>query len=168
MKKKTKIMIGTIVAILVIIVLATAGFIAYLAYTWNGNREFERYVMEEGPWGSENTWVSDDGNSYLVGEIDPEKSDVAFVTAYFRDGESWKRYELNCLGRLVYINNIDWEQSEKEESIVSMGDGNYQGRMKFDGTTFQIKIETWDEDKEPEIKKYSYTITNEQFNPDEY
>lgn len=167
MKKKTKIILQTIVIILVIAILGVAGFIAYLTYTWNENHKFERYIFEEGPWGSENTWVSDDGNSYLVSKMDSEESDIAFVTAYFRDGENWNRYQLGCIGHLVYINNIDWERSEKENSIVLMDYGSYQGRMKFDGTTFQIKIETWDADKEPEIKTYRYTITNEEFDPDE-
>ncbi len=153
MKKKTKVIIGTIAAILVIAVLVVAGFIAYLGYTWNGNHEFADYVMQEGPWGSENTWVSDDENSYLVGKMESEEQTIATVTAYFKVGKDWQQYELNLIGRIAYLNKI-------EDGITVETN---QGKMKFDGTTFTIK--GLDENRLGS-DEYRYIITNEAFNPD--
>lgn len=152
MKKKTKVISKTLISVLVIVVLVVVGFMAYLAYTWNGNHKFQDYVISEGPWGSENTWVSDDGNSYLVGKMEPEKSSIATVTAYFKVGESWQQYELNLIGRIAYLDKV-------EDGITVEGNS---GDMKFDGTTFTIK--GLDENRFGN-DEYSYTVTNKEFKP---
>ena len=158
MKKKTKVIIGTIVSILAIAVLAVAGFLAYLGHTWNENHEFEDYVIKEGPWGSESTWVSDDGNSYLVSKMESGGQSIATVTAYFKVGNGWQKYELNPTGRIVSLDKV-------ENGVIVEGN---QGRMKFDGTTFTIKDLSTNDDSENRFgnDEYRYTITNEEFDPD--
>ncbi len=129
MKKKTKIIVGTISAVLVIAVLVAVGCYAYLIHAWNGNHRFADYLINEGPWSSEDTWVSDDGNSYLVARMVPEKSSrIANVTACFKSGEDWQSYEVHLTGHLAAFHKV-------ENGIVVQSS---QGRMKFDGTTFTV------------------------------
>lgn len=146
MKKKTKIIIGVIAAVIIIPVLAVVGFMSYLGITWNGNHEFQEYVFSEGPWGYESTWVSDDGNSYLV--CDKTNLDNGTVTAYFRNGEEWAKYEMHGMNRMVYLDIV--ENGITVEST--------SGYMKFDGTTFMIKdLEKGLFEKE----EYRYTVTSQ-------
>lgn len=154
MKKKLKIVVGTIAAIFVITVFVVCGFLVWLSHTLDANHEFGKYVVEEGPWGSENTWVSEDSNSYLI--CKKEKLDDAFsiVTAYFKNDDDWEKYDVNCQDRIIILSSIDKD------------DVHYRGRMEFDGTVFTIKdLETNSDDKDLKIKKYQYTITNEKLAP---
>lgn len=66
MKKKTKTVIGVILAVALVAVLVVVGFMTYLGITWTNNHEFGEYVSKEGPWGMTATWVSEDSSSYLV------------------------------------------------------------------------------------------------------
>ena len=49
MKKKTKIVIGVILVILLATVLAVVGFMTWLGITWTDNHKFGEYVSTEGP-----------------------------------------------------------------------------------------------------------------------
>ena len=60
MKKKTKTVIGVILAVALVAVLVVVGFMTYLGITWTNNHEFGEYVSKEGPWGMTATWVSED------------------------------------------------------------------------------------------------------------
>ena len=51
MKKKTKTVIGVILAVALVAVLVVVGFMTYLGITWTNNHEFGEYVSKEGPWG---------------------------------------------------------------------------------------------------------------------
>lgn len=66
MKKKTKTVIGVILAVALVAVLVVVGFMTYLGITWTNNHEFGEYVSKEGPWGMTATWVSEDSSSYLI------------------------------------------------------------------------------------------------------
>lgn len=150
MKKKTKIIIGVIGAVLLIAVLAVAGVMLYLGGTWNSNRKFAHYVYSEGPWGFESTWVSENGNSYLV--CDKTNLDKGSVTAWFKNDEEWTEYEMSGMNRMVYLDVV-------QDGVVVESSSAY---MKFDGTTFTI----YDLDKEVfGAAEFNYSLTDESFSP---
>ena len=126
MKKKSKIIISLIAVIIIVPVLVIAGFMTYISVTWHGNHEFQEYVYTQGPWGHEGTWASDDGNSYLV--CDKESMQNGFVNGYFKVGNTWNKYEVSGMNRMVYLHVV------KDGVIIK----NTSGYMKFDGTTFTI------------------------------
>ena len=152
MKKKTKIIIWSIVAVLLIAILLVVGFLTYLAIAWRHNGELGHDLVTEGPWSSEKKWVSEDGSSYLVAEFAQEDDTMAGVTAYFKVGDNWNAFDANFVSNILYL-----------ESLSS--DALYTGNMKFDGTTFTIKnLETNDDNANGiEIRKYNYTVTDEVF-----
>ena len=152
MKKKTKTVIGVILAVILIIVLAIVIFMTWLGITWTNNHKFGEYVSKEGPWGMDATWVSEDSTSYLVCKKENDKT-FADVTAYFQCDGSWQTYKLGSVDRIVYLDTV-------ENGIVVDGTS---GRTKFDGTTFTIT------DLDEEIfgaDEFNYVITDKEFSPD--
>ena len=93
MKKKTKTVIGVILAVALVAVLVVVGFMTYLGITWTNNHEFGEYVSKEGPWGMTATWVSEDSSSYLICKKENDEP-FAKVTAYFQGVDGWQAYEL--------------------------------------------------------------------------
>ena len=89
MKKKTKTVIGVILAVALVAVLVVVGFMTYLGITWTNNHEFGEYVSKEGPWGMTATWVSEDSSSYLVCKKENDEP-FAKVTAYFQGVDGWQ------------------------------------------------------------------------------
>ena len=152
MKKKTKNVIGIILAIVLVVVLAVVGFMIYLGITWTNNQEFGEYVSTEGPWGMNATWVSEDSTSYLVCKKENDQP-FANVTAYFKFEDGWQAYELHSIDRIVYLDIV-------EDSVVVKSTS---GNMDFDGTTFIIK----DLDKDNfGADEFRYVITDKEFSPD--
>ncbi len=148
MKKKTKIIIGVVVLILVLVV---GSFIGIVVNRINDHK-FGTYVSTEGPWGMTATWVSENGDSYIVGKKENDEP-FATVTACFQSDDGWKAYSLGSIDRIVYLNT-------EENGIIVDGTS---GRMKFDGTTFTIT----DLDKDTfGATEFRYTITDKEFNPD--
>ena len=127
MKKKTKTVIGVILAVALVAVLVVVGFMTYLGITWTNNHEFGEYVSKEGPWGMTATWVSEDSSSYLICKKENDEP-FAKVTAYFQGVDGWQAYELHGRDRIAYLNTV-----ENDTTIDSTS-----GNMKFDGTTFTI------------------------------
>ena len=149
MKKKTKIVIGVILAIVLVSVLTVVGFMSWLGITWTNNHEFGEYVSKEGPWGMTATWVSEDSSSYLVCKKENDNP-FADVTAYFQGANGWQSYELHSIDRIVHLNTV-----ENGTTVDSTS-----GRMEFDGTTFTIT----DMDKDIfGATEFRYTITNQKF-----
>ena len=158
MKKKTKTIVKIIIAVIVIVIAAFVAFGAYLAHTWQKNTELGQYILEEGPWSSENTWVSDDGESYLVAEKENEDDAFSNVYAYFVVDGEWNEYELNIRKNLCYIDKV-------EDGVTVEG---YGGEMEFDGTTFVITNLDEAPKGHPFGKdEFRYTITDEVFEYDE-
>ena len=152
MKKKTKTVIGVILAVALVAVLVVVGFMTYLGITWTNNHEFGEYVSKEGPWGMTATWVSEDSASYLVCKKENDEP-FANVTAYFQGVDGWQAYELNSIDRIVYLDIV-------KDGVVVDGTSGY---MKFDGTTFTIT----DLDKEIfGTNEFNYVITDKEFSPD--
>ena len=152
MKKKTKTVIGVILAVALVAVLVVVGFMTYLGITWTNNHEFGEYVSKEGPWGMTATWVSEDSTSYLVCKKENDEP-FANVTAYFQGVDGWQAYELNSIDRIVYLDIV-------KDGVVVDGTSGY---MKFDGTTFTIT----DLDKEIfGTNEFNYVITDKEFSPD--
>jgi hypothetical protein len=152
MKKKTKTVIGVILAVALVAVLVVVGFMTYLGITWTNNHEFGEYVSKEGPWGMTATWVSEDSSSYLVCKKENDEP-FAKVTAYFQGVDGWQAYELNSIDRIVYLDIV-------KDGVVVDGTSGY---MKFDGTTFTIT----DLDKEIfGTNEFNYVITDKEFSPD--
>lgn len=152
MKKKTKTVIGVILAVALVAVLVVVGFMTYLGITWTNNHEFGEYVSKEGPWGMTATWVSEDSSSYLVCKKENDEP-FAKVTAYFQGVDGWQAYELHGRDRIAYLNTV-----ENDTTIDSTS-----GNMKFDGTTFTIT----DLDKEIfGTNEFNYVITDKEFSPD--
>ena len=116
MNRKRNIIVKGVFLLMLIISASIAG----ISLKRTSDPRFSRYVMEEGPWGSEHTWVSDDGNSYIVGEN-------RGATAYFKSGEEWSAYALHCRDRLAYLEDENGNSPESDPC-----------RMKFDGTTFVL------------------------------
>ena len=152
MKKKTKIVIAVILAIVLVAVLTVVGFMTWLGITWTNNHEFGQYVNTEGPWGMNATWVSEDGNSYLVCK---KENDTPFadVTAYFQNADGWQAYVLHSTYRTAYLNR------EEDNLVVESISGN----MDFDGTTFILNGLDKDIFGSTEFR---YTVTDKEFNPD--
>ena len=151
MKKKTKTVIGVILAVALVAVLVVVGFMTYLGITWTNNHEFGEYVSKEGPWGMTATWVSEDSSSYLVCKKENDEP-FAKVTAYFQGVDGWQAYELHGRDRIAYLNTV-----ENDTTIDSTS-----GNMKFDGTTFTIT----DLDKEIfGTNEFNYVITDKEFSP---
>ena len=152
MKKKTKTVIGVILAVALVAVLVVVGFMTSLGITWTNNHEFGEYVSKEGPWGMTATWVSEDSASYLVCKKENDEP-FANVTAYFQGVDGWQAYELNSIDRIVYLDIV-------KDGVVVDGTSGY---MKFDGTTFTIT----DLDKEIfGTNEFNYVITDKEFSPD--
>ena len=152
MKKKTKTVIGVILAVALVAVLVVVGFMTYLGITWTNNHEFGEYVSKEGPWGMTATWVSEDSASYLVCKKENDEP-FANVTAYFQGVDGWQAYELNSIDRIVYLDIV-------KDGVVVDGTSGY---MKFDGTTFTIT----DLDKDTfGADEFHYGITDKEFSPD--
>lgn len=152
MKKKTKTVIGVILAVALVAVLVVVGFMTYLGITWTNNHEFGEYVSKEGPWGMTATWVSEDSSSYLICKKENDEP-FAKVTAYFQGVDGWQAYELHGRDRIAYLNTV-----ENDTTIDSTS-----GNMKFDGTTFTIT----DLDKEIfGTNEFNYVITDKEFSPD--
>ena len=152
MKKKTKTVIGVILAVALVAVLVVVGFMTYLGITWTNNHEFGEYVSKEGPWGMTATWVSEDSSSYLICKKENDEP-FAKVTAYFQGVDGWQAYELNSIDRIVYLDIV-------KDGVVVDGTSGY---MKFDGTTFTIT----DLDKEIfGTNEFNYVITDKEFSPD--
>ena len=152
MKKKTKTVIGVILAVALVAVLVVVGFMTYLGITWTNNHEFGEYVSKEGPWGMTATWVSEDSASYLVCKKENDEP-FANVTAYFQGVDGWQAYELNSIDRIVYLDIV-------KDGVVVDGTSGY---MKFDGTTFTIT----DLDKDTfGADEFHYVITDKEFSPD--
>lgn len=152
MKKKTKTVIGVILAVALVAVLVVVGFMTYLGITWTNNHEFGEYVSKEGPWGMTATWVSEDSSSYLVCKKENDEP-FAKVTAYFQGVDGWQAYELHGRDRIAYLNTV-----ENDTTIDSTS-----GNMKFDGTSFTIT----DLDKEIfGTNEFNYVITDKEFSPD--
>ena len=148
MKKKSKIVVGVILAI----ILVAVGSMAWLGITWTNNHKFGEYVSKEGPWGMDATWVSENGDSYLVCNKENDNT-FATVTAYFQSNDGWDAYSLGSTDRIVYLDTV-------ENGIVVDGTS---GHMEFDGTTFTIT----DLDKDIfGATEFKYTITNQEFNMD--
>ena len=78
MKKKTKTVIGVILAVALVAVLVVVGFMTYLGITWTHNHEF--------------------------GENDEP---FAKVTAYFQGVDGWQAYELHGRDRIAYLNTVE-------------------------------------------------------------
>lgn len=157
--KKRKI-IGIVTGIFILAFLLLIGFMLWLAHSWQDNHKFEQYVLSEGPWGSAQTWKSEDQDSYLVGKKD-SSGDHITLYGYFKTGDNWEKYELACKGRLIYLHPLPLN-SEFNEHTVS----GYNGRMEFDGKTFIVKeLHTKKEDLHIDIKEYRYTVTDKEFNP---
>ncbi len=152
MKKKTKIIIGVVLAVILVAVLTVAGFMTWLGVTWTNNHEFGEYVGKEGPWGMNATWVSENGDSYLVCKKENDET-FATVTGYFQSEDGWQAYKLGSIDRIVYLDIV-------ENGVVVDGTSGY---MDFDGTTFTIKSLDKDIFGATEFK---YTVTNQEFNPD--
>lgn len=152
MKKKTKTVIGVILAVALVAVLVVVGFMTYLGITWTNNHEFGEYVSKEGPWGMTATWVSEDSSSYLICKKENDEP-FAKVTAYFQGVDGWQAYELNSIDRIVYLDIV-------KDGVVVDGTSGY---MKFDGTTFTIT----DLDKDTfGADEFHYVITDKEFSPD--
>ena len=152
MKKKTKTVIGVILAVALVAVLVVVGFMTYLGITWTNNHEFGEYVSKEGPWGMTATWVSEDSSSYLVCKKENDEP-FAKVTAYFQGVDGWQAYELNSIDRIVYLDIV-------KDGVVVDGTSGY---MKFDGTTFTIT----DLDKDTfGADEFHYVITDKEFSPE--
>ena len=152
MKKKTKTVIGVILAVALVAVLVVVGFMTYLGITWTNNHEFGEYVSKEGPWGMTATWVSEDSASYLVCKKENDEP-FANVTAYFQGVDGWQAYELNSIDRIVYLDIV-------KDGVVVDGTSGY---MKFDGTTFTIT----DLDKDTfGADEFHYVITDKEFSPE--
>lgn len=103
-----------------LLTLMVSASIAGIALKRTSDHRFSQYVLEEGPWGADHTWVSDDGNSWIVGEN-------RAATAYFKSGEVWRAYALHCRDRLAYLEDETGDSPEGDPC-----------RMKFDGTTFVL------------------------------
>ena len=113
--KKTLIIIGS--TILAIVVIAWLG-IWGLAYKRDKDHEFGNNVLKNGPWGTEEKWVSEDES--FIENVDGK------VIAYFMiDGEE-VGFELDNIDRLASLSN--YELSEY-----------YGAKIKFDGETFTLK-----------------------------
>ena len=106
MKKKTKTVIGVILAVALVAVLVVVGFMTYLGITWTNNHEFGEYVSKEGPWGMTATWVSEDSSSYLICKKENDEP-FAKVTAYFQGVDGWQAYELHGRDRIAYLNTVE-------------------------------------------------------------
>ena len=128
MKKKTKIVIGVVLAILLIAVLTVVGFMTWLGITWTNNHEFGEYVSTEGPWGTTDKWFSSDSKSYLECTKENEEAPFSTVTAYFEVEGQWRSFELHCIDRTAYL----------EVVVDGVTTETRQGQMKFDGTKFTI------------------------------
>lgn len=124
MKKKTKIIIGVLLAI----ALAVVGFMTWLGITWTNNHEFGEFVGREGPWGTTDKWFSSDSKSYLECTKENEDDPVSYVTAYFEIDGKWCSYELNYIDRNVYLATV----------VDGVDTKTRQGKMKFDGVKFTI------------------------------
>lgn len=103
-----------------LLMLVVSASIAGISLKRTSDHRFSRYVMEKEPLGSEHTWVSDDGNSYIVGE-------TCGATAYFKGGEEWRAYALHCRGRLACLEDENGNIPESDPC-----------RMKFAGTTIAL------------------------------
>ena len=112
MKKKTKTVIGVILAVALVAVLVVVGFMTYLGITWTNNHEFGEYV-----------------SNYLICKKENDEP-FAKVTAYFQGVDGWQAYELHGRDRIAYLNTV-----ENDTTIDSTS-----GNMKFDGTTFPLQI----------------------------
>ena len=123
MKKKTKIIIGFIL----VIILAVAGFMTWLGVTWTNNHKFGLYVSTEGPWGTTDKWFSSDSKSYLEC-VKEEDAPFSSVTAYFEVDGQWLSFKLNYIDRLAYLAAV----------VDGIDTETYQGKMKFDGAQFTI------------------------------
>ena len=147
MKKKVKIIVGVIVLILVLVI----GSIACLVIDRTNDHKFGTYVLTEGPWGMNATWISEDSTSYLVCKKENDEP-FAKVTAYFQNTDGWMAYELHSIDRLVYL------ATAKDGVDVATE----EGKMKFDGTTFTL----YKLDKDIfGADKFHYVITDKGFNP---
>ncbi len=145
MKRSLKLILGIVAALLALALVA----LGYLVHTRQARLALEHSILTNGPWGGAAVWVSADGSSYLVGELEEDQSPPAVVTAYFQDGTDWHAFELNCIGSIAYLNSID------PEPIVETT----EGRIKFDGTTFRLRVDDWQQE-------FRYTRTEEAFSPD--
>lgn len=152
MKKKTKITIGVIAAVILIAVLIAAGFMTWLVITRTNSHKFGEYLLTEGPWAMNATWVSEDSSSYLVCEKETDEQ-FATVTAYFQSKDGWQAYELNNMDRIAYLDTV-------EDGVVVDSSG---GELDFDGTTFTIS----ELDKTVfGASEFNYTVTDKEFTPD--
>ena len=79
MKKKTKTVIGVILAVALVAVLVVVGFMTYLGITWTNNHEFGEYVSKARRLGQNDTTIDStsgnmkfDGTTFTITDLDKE------------------------------------------------------------------------------------------------